>query len=193
MAARGICVTTRRAWKVQMQELDAQSLPPPSPQSYPPTSSPDSLSARSSPLTDTSDFDFPSPSRETSVSASSSSKRLRTPSLVDAPTIVRRPRKIKKRASTSAYTSRSSSIGESRQISVALDEPIYRSDRSRSTSVFPPAVDLFAREWWSLDDRSPGDGFVSAADVVRKLAKSYKSCEFTTRGALECYSPRARL
>ncbi|KAF8439466.1 S-adenosyl-L-methionine-dependent methyltransferase [Boletus edulis BED1] len=169
-ALQGVCVTTRRGWKLQLQELEA---PPPTPDtSYPPTSSPDS-----SPLTDSSGFDFPSPSRETSVSASSSSKRQRAPSLAqDAPRVVTRPRKIKKRASTSPYTSGSSSRGESRQRSVALelDEPIYRSDRSRSTSVFPPPVHVLAREWWSLDGGSPGDGFVSAADVVRKLARSYK-------------------
>ncbi|KAF8554538.1 DOT1-domain-containing protein [Imleria badia] len=176
MTAPTICVTTRRAWKTQLQELDP---PPPLQHSDTPASSPDSLSPPSSPLTDTSEFDFPSPSRDTSVSASSSSKRQRTPSLVDAPQRVTRPRKIKKRASTSAYTSESSSREQSRQRSVALDEPIYRSDKSRSTSVFPsvfpPPVKVLTREWRSIDDGSPGDGFVSAADVVRRLVRSYKT------------------
>lgn len=183
MTAPGTCVTTRRAWKSQLQELEAQaySLPAqPHDTSYSPASSP-SLSAPPSPLTDASELsDLPSPSRDTSVSASSSSKRQRTPSLLDVPIIVTRPRKVKKRASTSAHTSGSSSREESCQRSVALDEPIYRSDRSRSTSAFPPPVKVLAREWWSFEDGSPGDGFVSAADVVRTLAKGYKSCEFST-------------
>ncbi|KAH0838739.1 S-adenosyl-L-methionine-dependent methyltransferase [Lanmaoa asiatica] len=174
-----ICVTTRRAWRTQLRELEAQAhtlaTPQPHDTSYPPASSPDSFSAPPSPLTDTSELDLPSPSRDTSVSASSSSKRQRAPTLVDAPRIVTRPRKIKKRASTSAYTSGSSSRGESRQRSLALDEPIYRSDRSRSTSVFPPTAKVPTREWWSIEDGSSGDGFVSAADVVQRLAKTYKS------------------
>lgn len=173
MTAPEICVTTRRAWKVQQLE----ALHPPRDSPGPPTSSPDSLSAPSSPLTDTSDLYLPAPSRATSVSASSSSKRQRAPSLVHGATKATRPRKIKKRASTSAYTSDSSSRGESRQRSVALDEAIYRSDRSRSASVFPTQARRLVREWWSTDDGSPGDGFVSAADVVRRLVKTYKSCE----------------
>ncbi|KAG8220237.1 histone-lysine N-methyltransferase [Butyriboletus roseoflavus] len=181
MTVPEICVTTRRAWKTQLHQLEAQAhalATPSQPHdtSSPPTSSPDSLSNSSSPLTDTSEFDLPSPSRETSVSASSSSKRQRAPTLVDAPRVTR-PGKIKKRASTSARTSRSSSRGESRQRSVALDEPIYRSDRSRSTSAFPPPAKVLTREWewWSIEDGSPGDGFISAADVVRRLTKTYKS------------------
>lgn len=185
MTTPEICVTTRRAWKTQLCELEAQAcaLPTPHPHdtSCPPASSPDSFSAPSSPLTDTSEFDFPSPSRDTSVSASSSSKRQRAPTLVHGPGRATRPRKIKKRASTSARTSASSSRGGSRQRSDALDETIYRSDRSRSTSVFPSPAKAHTREWWSIEDGSPGDGFVSAADVVRGLAKTYKSCEFSTR------------
>ena len=173
-----VCVTTRRAWRTQLRELEVQThaLPPP----HTPASSPGSLSAPSSPLTDASELelDLPSPSRDTSVSASSSSKRQRTPSLLHVLRIATRPRKIKKRASSSAYASGSSSEGEGRQRSVALDESIYRSDRSRSTSAFPP-VKVLAREWWSIEDGSPGDGFVSAADVVRGLAKTYKSREFS--------------
>ena len=182
MTAPGICVTTRRAWRTQLRELEVQV-----PHHDTPASSPDSLSAPSSPLTDASELelDLPSPSRDTSVSASSSSKRQRAPSLVHVPKIATRPRKIKKRASSSALASGSSSEAESRQRSVALDEAIYRSDRSRSTSAFPH-VKTLAREWWSIEDGSPGDGFVSAADVVRRLAKTYKSREFSTRcGAWE--------
>ncbi|KAN0101057.1 S-adenosyl-L-methionine-dependent methyltransferase [Tylopilus felleus] len=172
-------VTTRRAWKIQLQEeveSRAVSSQPPD-TSYPPTSSPGSLSPPSSPLTDTSDLDIPSPSRDTSVSASSSSKRQRAPSLLSPPKRVARPQKIKKRTSLSTCTSESSSREESRQGSVPLEEPIYRSDRSRSTSVFPPPDpdNVPATEWWSTEDGSPGEGFVSAADVVCRLAKSYKS------------------
>lgn len=177
-------VTTRRAWKIQLQEeveSRAVSSQPPD-TSYPPTSSPGSLSPPSSPLTDTSDLDIPSPSRDTSVSASSSSKRQRAPSLLSPPKRVARPQKIKKRTSLSTCTSESSSREESRQGSVPLEEPIYRSDRSRSTSVFPPPDpdNVPATEWWSTEDGSPGEGFVSAADVVCRLAKSYKSCEYFT-------------
>lgn len=175
MAAPEICVTTRRAWKTQLAQAHTLPARQPHHPAYPPPSSPDS-----SPLTDTSELDCPSPSRETSASASSSSKRQRAPTLVDPPRVAR-PGKIKKRATTSTRTSRSSSRGESRQRSVALDEPIYRSDRSRSTSAFPPPAKVLAREWWSIEDGSPGDGFVSAADVVQRLVKTYKTCESPTR------------
>ncbi|KAG9310322.1 S-adenosyl-L-methionine-dependent methyltransferase [Chiua virens] len=184
MTTPTICVTTRRAWKDQLRGLDAdsESLPPrntphPHDSSCPP-SSPGSFSIPSSPLTDTSDLGIPPfPSRDTSVSASSSSKRQRAPSLVDGPSRTARPRKIKKRvkrASACAYTS-DSSPENSRQRSVALEEPIYRSDRSRSTSVFPAPVKMCTREWWTIDNGSPGVGFVSAADVVWRLSKTYKS------------------
>ncbi|KAF9229829.1 DOT1-domain-containing protein [Gyrodon lividus] len=176
MTVPEICVTTRHAWKAQLREIEAQARVP-TVQSHdtsrPPSSSPESLSGPPSPLTD--NFDAPSPSPATSVSASSSSKRQRTPSLADATKKAAHPRKIKKRASTSTNTSGSSSRGDSRQRSVALDEPVYRSDRSRSTSVYPPPVGAEVMEWWADEDGSPGEDFVSAADVVRRLVKTYKS------------------
>ncbi|KIK96870.1 hypothetical protein PAXRUDRAFT_273434 [Paxillus rubicundulus Ve08.2h10] len=178
MTVQEICVTTRHAWKAQLRELEGHARAPSTAQSHdthPPPSSPESMSGAPSPLTDASEL--PSPSRATSVSASSSSKRQRTSSLVDATLKAAHPWKIKKRASTSTDTSGSSSRGGSRQRSVALDEPIYRSDRSRSTSEFPPPVDVEAMEWWAEEDGSPGGDFVSAADVVRRLAKTYKSCK----------------
>ena len=155
-----ICVTTRRAWKTQLRALEDQS------RTGTPPSSPSS-----SPLTDTSDLSPPEPSRATS------SKRHRAPSLAEMPARVTRSRKIKKRVCDSVYTSGPSSGDESRQRSLTLEEPIYRSDRSRSASVFPPQHKVFHREWWSTEDGSPGDGFVSATDVVRRLAKTYKSCK----------------
>ncbi|KAF9242377.1 DOT1-domain-containing protein [Melanogaster broomeanus] len=174
MSVPEICVTTRHAWKAQLRELEARGRTAQCHDtSHPPPSSPGSLSGAPSPLTD--DSDALSPSRATSVSASSSSKRQRTPSLADATKKPTHPRKIRKRASASTHTSRSSSRGDSRQRSVVLEEPIYRSDRSRSTSVFPPPVNVQVREWWADGDGSPGEDFVSAADVVRSLAKTYKS------------------
>ncbi|KAI6095754.1 S-adenosyl-L-methionine-dependent methyltransferase [Pisolithus croceorrhizus] len=72
----------------------------------------------------------------------------------------------------------SSSRAASRQRSLALDEPIYRCSSSRSSSTFRPPPepgDKVDRIWWTVDNGSPGPDLVSAASVVRRLAKSYKS------------------
>lgn len=149
-----ICVTTRHAWKVQMKrEKEATTsqahLSPPTP-----------VSAETSPETDEPNH-LAGPSKRPRIS------------LVPEPTL--RPSKPSKRAN--ACRSRaSSSRAQSRQRSETLDiEPIYRSSRSRSTSVFPPA--LRRRQLWISEDGSPGENFVSAASVIKTLSRSYKTCE----------------
>ncbi|KAI6153139.1 histone-lysine N-methyltransferase, partial [Pisolithus tinctorius] len=79
---------------------------------------------------------------------------------------------------SSAGPSASSSRAVSRQRSLALDEPIYRSSSSRSSSTFRIPRDpgeKADRVWWTDDDGRPGPDLVSAAIVVRQLVKSYKS------------------
>jgi H3 lysine-79-specific histone-lysine N-methyltransferase len=59
-------------------------------------------------------------------------------------------------------------------------EPIYRSSRSRSTSLFPgPELesDTHKRRWCSNEDGTPGEKHLSSEMVVERLITSYKSCE----------------
>ena len=60
-------------------------------------------------------------------------------------------------------------------------QPIYRSNRSRSTSQFPSLdsetqSSLFKRRWRTEQPGDPGDGFLGSEDIVRRLVKSYKTC-----------------
>jgi H3 lysine-79-specific histone-lysine N-methyltransferase len=151
-----ICVTTRHAWKAQMKrEQEAAGsqahLPPPTP-----------VSAETSPETDEPDHWIAGPSKRPRI-------------LSTAPDSTLRSLKPKKRAN--ACRSRaSSSRAQSRQRSETLDvEPIYRNSRSRSTSVLPSTPRH--RQLWITEDGSPGENFVSAASVIKKLSRSYKTCE----------------
>ena len=59
-------------------------------------------------------------------------------------------------------------------------EPIYRSSRSRSTSLFPAPeleTDTHKRRWCSNENGIPGETHLSSEMVVKRLMKSYKSCE----------------
>lgn len=152
-----ICVTTRRAWKVQMkhdQEVTSSQahLSPPTP-----------VSAETSPEAD---------ELEHIVQIAGPSKRPRILS-----TALKPPSKVKKRAN--ACRSRaSSSRAQSRQRSETLDiEPIYRISRSRSTSVLLQAPRH--RQLWITEEGSPGENFVSAASVIKTLSRSYKTCEYS--------------
>jgi len=60
-------------------------------------------------------------------------------------------------------------------------EPIYHSNRSRSTCQFPnldseTQGSLFKRRWRTEQHGNPGDGFLGSEDIVRRLLKSYKAC-----------------
>ena len=62
-------------------------------------------------------------------------------------------------------------------------EPIYRRNRSRSTSQFPSLNSetqtlLFKRRWRTEQHGNPGDRFLGSEDIVRRLVKSYKTCEW---------------
>ncbi|KAJ8587920.1 DOT1-domain-containing protein [Rhizopogon salebrosus TDB-379] len=149
-----ICVTTRHAWKAQMKrEQEAAGsqahLPPPTP-----------VSAETSPETDEPDHWIAGPSKRPRILSTTPDSTLRS-------------LKPKKRAN--ACRSRaSSSRAQSRQRSETLDvEPIYRNSRSRSTSVLPPTPRH--RQFWITEDGSPGENFVSAASVIKKLSRSYKT------------------
>ncbi|KAI6133862.1 S-adenosyl-L-methionine-dependent methyltransferase [Pisolithus croceorrhizus] len=188
-------VTTRHAWRAQVEQEQRvrQSLPacafegsvdsysdnavltpsvdPPSPPGSAPTS----------PLTNTSDLsddDYwpPSPKRRRiakAVSASPKRKHRR-----EKCSRIRRVTRDHTLADGSPASLVSSSRAASRQRSLALDEPIYRCSSSRSSSTFRPPPepgDKVDRIWWTVDNGSPGPDLVSAASVVRRLAKSYKS------------------
>ena len=59
-------------------------------------------------------------------------------------------------------------------------EPIYRSSRSRSTSLFPGPeleTDTHKRRWCSNENGIPGETHLSSEMVVKRLMRSYKSCE----------------
>ena len=58
-------------------------------------------------------------------------------------------------------------------------EPIYRSDRSRSASLYPSSDSLSLlcnRRWITDDDGIPGKNLESSEMVVKKLMKSYRAC-----------------
>ncbi|KAI6022568.1 histone-lysine N-methyltransferase [Pisolithus marmoratus] len=192
MASGEVSVTTRHAWRVQVeQERERQGTPFNSVDSYSdnaaltPSVDPPSLpgSAPSSPLTNASDLSdddywLPSPKRKrtaNTVSAHPKPKPRRAKC-----THARRAFRDHTPADSSAAPSSSPSRAVSRQRSLALEEPIYRSSSSRSSSTFRILPghghgDNANWVWWTEDDGSPGPDLVSAASVVRQLAKSYKS------------------
>lgn len=60
-------------------------------------------------------------------------------------------------------------------------EPIYRSDRSRSASLYPSNDSLSPlcnRRWTTDNDGYPGKNLESSETVVKKLMKSYRACLF---------------
>lgn len=74
-------------------------------------------------------------------------------------------------------SSRTSSRASSRRPSSL--EPIYRSDRSRSVSIFTSNhshAPLCNRRWATDEDGTPGIRHLSSEQVVLKLMKSYKPC-----------------
>ncbi|KXN84824.1 Histone-lysine N-methyltransferase, H3 lysine-79 specific [Leucoagaricus sp. SymC.cos] len=90
-------------------------------------------------------------------------------------------KKTRKRKSYSSAPTRAPSRASSHLNGLASSpEPIYRSDRSRSTSLFPgldPDVQPSCRRRWRTDeDGVPGDDFLSSELIVRRLIKSYKAC-----------------
>ncbi|GLB36625.1 putative histone methyltransferase that specifically methylates histone H3 to form H3K79me [Lyophyllum shimeji] len=132
-----------------------QSTPTPSPGSSPLSSPPSIKKRKSSP---TQPADLP---REV--------KRLRA----GAPKKASRPRK-QPSAPSSKHPSRASSRQESLPPS---PEPIYRSSRSRSTSLYPGVEDdtpLVPRTWICDEDGEPGPLHLSSEMVVKRLMKSYK-------------------
>lgn len=100
---------------------------------------------------------------------------------------LKRPRahpkkKPRKRNSSPTTLTRVPSRAQSRQSLLAPSpEPIYRSDRSRSTSLFPGLdsdTPLFQRRWRIDEDGHPGNSFLSSEIIVRRLIKSYKTCVY---------------
>lgn len=88
-------------------------------------------------------------------------------------------------SSSSAPSTRAPSRAQSRQSVLAPSpEPIYRSDRSRSTSLFPTTdcVDSppHQRRWLTDEAGHPGDSFLSSEVIVKRLMKSYKACACLT-------------
>jgi hypothetical protein len=89
---------------------------------------------------------------------------------------VPRPHASRRRATSS---SRTSSRASSRRPSSL--EPIYRSDRSRSASIFPSNDSLSPpcnRRWATGEDGTPGKQHLTSEEVVLKLIKSYKPCRY---------------
>lgn len=143
----------------------------------------------------------PSTTRSTSSSASSSLTSSPASSSVDLPkkrkssppqpgpsAFTELPREVKRLRATPKRdkgpkrktSSKASSRAASRQVSTS-PEPIYRSSRSRSTSLFPHSdPDLSPkrppRRWCTDEDGTPGPDHLSSEMVVKKLMKSYKTC-----------------
>ncbi|RDB28649.1 Histone-lysine N-methyltransferase, H3 lysine-79 specific [Hypsizygus marmoreus] len=87
------------------------------------------------------------------------------------------PGQPRKRA-VSAF-SKNTSRASSRQASLPPSpEPIYRSSRSRSTSLFPGAEEeapVRPRSWITRENGEPGPSHLSSEMVVKRLMKSYKA------------------
>lgn len=91
--------------------------------------------------------------------------------------IKKKPRKRKSTTSSTRVSSRSSSR---QNVLAPSPEPIYRSDRSRSTSLFSvhdldTQTTVFKRRWRTEEGGDPGDDFLSSEVIVRRLMKSYKA------------------
>lgn len=144
--------------------------------------------ARSSPLPrPASSPPFSSPLSQPLPSSNSKRKLIDTDPIppVPLPREIKRPRappkkKPRKRTPSSSASSRVQSRAQSRQcVPAPSPEPIYRSDRSRSTSLFPGLdsdAPLFRRRWRTDESGDPGDSFLSSEIIVKRLMKSYKAC-----------------
>lgn len=170
--SRGIYVTTRRAWKEQQAAEFASTL----------TLSSFTDSAASTPSSSDSiipvtrkrkEPDHPTlPQPQTKKSKSPPAIHVTKPQPPLLP-------KAKKRATSSLPSSRQSS----RPRTVASSpEPEYSTSRSRSVSAFPPMETPILRPCSIEEDGTPGPGFISNEDVVRKLIENdknyYKGCMF---------------
>ena len=198
MAPADVCVTTRHAWRAQMEQeqrdresrtcdlvmVSGSTKVALGSSSFLSVDSPYVTSTPSSPLTtavdSSSDDEFwpPSPKRPRTQSATAgpSKQRSRKTKCARSSNVTRDHTP----ASMTATASASSSRAASRHRSTTLDAPIYRTSRSRSASAFrtPPEMEENPDwVWWTNEDGSPGPDFVSAASVVKRLIKSYKSCE----------------
>ncbi|KAF8198985.1 histone-lysine N-methyltransferase [Pholiota molesta] len=105
--------------------------------------------------------------------------------LSDLPRDVKRlrasPNKQKAPARKSNSSSKNSSRAASRHNTLPPSpEPIYRSSRSRSTSLFPASETETPktkkhRRWATDEDGTPGESHLSSEMVVKRLMKSYKT------------------
>ena len=149
-----------------------------------------SPSARSS-----SDLSFFSQSKVSKSGASTTSPVVITTRLAKRPVPTTGssdiPREVKRHRTASAKealskrksntSSKNPSRAPSRQHTLPPSpEPIYRSSRSRSTSLFPGSeleADTHKRRWCSDENGIPGETHLSSEMVVKRLMKSYKSCK----------------
>jgi [histone H3]-lysine79 N-trimethyltransferase len=171
-----IYVTTRRAWKEQQaaEFASALALNSFSDSAASTPSSSDSLI----PITKKrKEPDYPELPRP-------KAKKSRSPPVIH----VTKPQppplpKAKKRATSSIPSSRQSS--RPRTVASSPD-PDYSASRSRSVSSFPSVETPILRPCWIEEDGTPGPGFISNEDVVRKLIENdknyYKGCECTFIG-----------
>ncbi|KDR84720.1 hypothetical protein GALMADRAFT_233024 [Galerina marginata CBS 339.88] len=169
--ASSVVVTTRLTCRPPATPRSSSTT---SSQSLLPSSSP-APSSRSSPL---SSPPSPPPRKRKSLPLGPTAgpsdlprevKRLRTASHKDKPSRRRTP-------SSSQNSSRAASRQRTQPSS---PEPIYRSSRSRSTSLFPATErqqsPLRQRRWCTDEDGTPGPAHLSSEIVVKRLMKSYKS------------------
>jgi len=131
-----------------------------------PHTSPPSIPSRSSSLSSS-----PLSSPPSSPPHSSPNKKRKSPPQPPRPAKKARAEKREPRKRVSPRSSRFNAA-------VPSPEPIYRSSRSRSTSLFPAgsASPVPARHWATDDDGDPGGDHSSSAKVVQDLMKNYKAC-----------------
>jgi H3 lysine-79-specific histone-lysine N-methyltransferase len=163
-----IYVTTRRAWKEQQAAEFASTL----------TLSSFTDSAASTPSSSDSLLPVTKKRKEPDHPTLSppKAKKSRSPPVINVTKPQSTP-KSKKRATSSIPSSRQSS----RPRTVASSpEPEHSASRSRSVSAFPPVETPILRPCCIEEDGTPGPGFISNEDVVRKLIENdknyYKGC-----------------
>ncbi|KAH7911815.1 S-adenosyl-L-methionine-dependent methyltransferase [Hygrophoropsis aurantiaca] len=168
---REIYVTTRLAWKAQQQQ--------------------DSLGDSGSTASNSNTHPItPSTSESSNLKPNPNRKpKLATKTKTKTPHAVQRVREKRTRGyspdadTTSTGSSPPPHTAKRRATSSrasTLDvEPIYRTSRSRSVSAFPPpdtdTDKLSRRQCWTHETGYPGEGFASAAEVVKGLVKRYKA------------------
>ncbi|KAJ8482265.1 hypothetical protein ONZ45_g15007 [Pleurotus djamor] len=130
--------------------------------------------ARSQRPTDSSP---PAPKPSSPLNPANANKKRKSPTSSETGGDVKRKKTENKPKKRVASSSKASSRASSRHSTTAPSpEPIYRTSRSRSTSLFPlDEIPVRSRQWVTFEDGTPGPRLWSSEAVVKRLMRSYIS------------------